>query len=362
MSAPSWGVPANSGSSENDPELAEPTSDSSASTPGGPRPQAYPWYVPLPADELDGATPDGLVKSGSYIQILEPDTVIPSRQVALGRGSASRRRRKHGRAGRNLPAAVAVGALLGGLVVASLYLYKPLFVALTVVTTVIAIWELVNALAVRHIRPPVAPLVIGSGTMLMAAYAGGAEALAIATALTVLAIMVWQLLEGRERYLQEMSSGIFAVMYVPFLASFGLLMLSSADGGRRVLTFVLITACSDVAGYVTGVLVGRHPLAPKISPRKSWEGLAGSAVCCGIAGAVLLPVLLDGPVWQGVVFGLAVTLSATLGDLGESMIKRDLGIKDMGSLLPGHGGILDRLDSLLATAPLAWLLLTVFVA
>jgi phosphatidate cytidylyltransferase len=122
--------------------------------------------------------------------------------------------------------------------------------------------------------------------------------------------------------------------------------------------FIVLTVLSDVGGYVAGVLFGKHPMAPTVSPKKSWEGFAGSALFCAVGGAVLLPTLLDGEIWEGVVCGLAVMLAATLGDLGESMIKRDLGIKDMGSLLPGHGGIMDRLDSLLPAAPVTFLLLS----
>jgi phosphatidate cytidylyltransferase len=119
--------------------------------------------------------------------------------------------------------------------------------------------------------------------------------------------------------------------------------------------------CNDTGGYASGVLFGRHPMAPKISPKKSWEGLGGSIVLAGAAGAVGMDLMLHGKPWQGAVLGVAVVASATLGDLCESMIKRDLGIKDMGNLLPGHGGIMDRLDSLLPTAPVVYLLLSLFL-
>jgi len=124
---------------------------------------------------------------------------------------------------------------------------------------------------------------------------------------------------------------------------------------------VILTACSDTGGYLAGILVGKHPLVPRISPKKTWEGLGGSIVVCLTAGAIMVPQLLDGQVWQGLLLGLAAVAAATLGDLTESMIKRDLEIKDMGHLLPGHGGIMDRIDSLLVMAPVVWLLLAVFV-
>jgi phosphatidate cytidylyltransferase len=138
-------------------------------------------------------------------------------------------------------------------------------------------------------------------------------------------------------------------------------MLAAPDGPRRVLAFLILPVCSDVGGYLVGVLAGRHPMAPVISPSKTWEGLAGSVTSCVVAGVLVLTLLLHGTWWQGIVLGLAAVAAATLGDLSESMIKRDLQIKDMGRLLPGHGGILDRIDSLLITAPVVWLLLTIFL-
>ena len=139
------------------------------------------------------------------------------------------------------------------------------------------------------------------------------------------------------------------------------LMLTVPDGSRRTLVFLILAVCSDVGGYFAGILVGRHPMAPAISPKKTWEGFAGSTFACLLAGAITLPALLSGAIWQGLLLGAAVLAAATLGDLAESMIKRDLDLKDMGTLLPGHGGILDRLDSLLACAPVIWLLLQAFV-
>ena len=158
-----------------------------------------------------------------------------------------------------------------------------------------------------------------------------------------------------------MTAGIFAALYVPFLAGFALLMARAEDGAERVVVFVLVTVASDIGGYAAGVILGRHPMAPSVSPKKSWEGFLGSAGACAVVGALSVALLLAGPWWAGVVIGLAAVLTATLGDLGESMIKRDLGIKDMGSLLPGHGGVLDRLDSLLPTAPVVYLLLALLV-
>jgi phosphatidate cytidylyltransferase len=134
-------------------------------------------------------------------------------------------------------------------------------------------------------------------------------------------------------------------------------MLSESDGAWRVVTFIATTAFSDIGGYAAGAVLGRHPMAPRISPKKSWEGFAGSVVACMIVGYLLVTMALEGPGWVGLLLGLVVALTATTGDLVESVIKRDLGIKDMGALLPGHGGIMDRLDSLLVVAPVCWLML-----
>ena len=262
------------------------------------------------------------------------------------------------RAGRNLPAAIGVGLALGAVVLLSLYLWKPAFVGVVVAAIVLAAWELTNAFGSGRIRVPVVPLAVGAVAILVSAYAGGSEAMVVALALTVFAMMLWRSPENPKGYVRDVTAATFAALYLPFLAGFAVLLLRPDDGPNRVVVFIVLTVLSDVGGYVAGVLFGKHPMAPTVSPKKSWEGFAGSALFCAVGGAVLLPTLLDGEAWQGVVCGLAVMVTATLGDLGESMIKRDLGIKDMGSLLPGHGGIMDRLDSLLPAAPVTFLLLS----
>ena len=127
------------------------------------------------------------------------------------------------------------------------------------------------------------------------------------------------------------------------------------------MTYVLVTVASDTGGYAVGVLRGRTPMAPSLSPKKSWEGFAGSVVTSAVVGALAVTLLLDGAWWAGAVVGAVAAAFATVGDLAESAIKRDLGIKDMGSILPGHGGVMDRLDSLVVTAPVCWALLRLFV-
>ncbi len=273
----------------------------------------------------------------------------------------ARAARSHGRAGRNLPAAVASGVGLGALVLAGLFLRKEVFVVVVAAAVCAVLWELTQALAQRALMVPLVPVLVGAVGMLVAAFSAGGQALAVCFVLTAVGVMVWRASEGSAGALKDVAAGLFVSAYAPLLAGFAMLMLALDDGPRRVLTYIIVTICSDIGGYAAGVLAGRHPMAPSVSPKKSWEGFAGSVVACVVAGAATVSLLLDGPWWGGCLLGVAVVLAATLGDLGESMLKRDLGIKDMGSLLPGHGGVADRLDSLLVAAPVAWLLLDVLV-
>jgi len=202
--------------------------------------------------------------------------------------------------------------------------------------------------------------------MVVVAYFFGAPALVTATAVTGLVIMLWLLRRGVAGYVMNSTASIFTLFYVPFLGSFVALLLGEGgatdfdrwdDGVKGILTFILVTIASDIGGYVAGVLFGKHPMAPVISPKKSWEGFAGSLLFCVVTGWALVVYLLDGDWWVGVALGLITVVMATLGDLCESVIKRDLGIKDMSQVIPGHGGLMDRLDSLLATIAPIWLLL-----
>ena len=263
-------------------------------------------------------------------------------------------------AGRNLPAAVTVGVLLLVAVAASLFIRKEAFAVLAVVAVGAAMWELAQALTRRSIHLPLVPLVVGSAGILVSAYVAGTEALFVAFLLTVGGAVVWRVLDGSgEAALRDASAATFAAAYLPFLGGFVMLMLAEPDGPARVALFILLGVACDTGGYVVGTLLGRHPLAPSVSPKKSWEGLVGSVVLTSVVGVVGIQAVFHGDPLVGALLGLGTVASATLGDLAESMIKRDLELKDMGSLLPGHGGVLDRLDSLLLTAPTVWLLLSV---
>ena len=262
-----------------------------------------------------------------------------------------------GRAGRNLPAAIGSAVVLLALIGGSLFFWKPAFVIVVAAAILLGVWELKQALATKGIGMPVEPVMAGAVVMLVGAFVGGAPALVTALAVTALAVMLWRLRGGVDGFVRDATAGVFVGVYVPFLAGFVLLLLRPDDGPLRVLTFILVTIASDIGGYVVGVLAGRHPMAPVISPKKSWEGFAGSTVFCVLAGWASVVYLLEGDWWVGVVLGLVAVVMATLGDLSESVIKRDLGIKDMSSIIPGHGGLMDRLDSLLATVAPTWLLL-----
>ncbi|GAB3123451.1 hypothetical protein GCM10027160_43810 [Streptomyces calidiresistens] len=267
------------------------------------------------------------------------------------------------RAGRDLPAAIGVGVGLGVVILTTLFLYRPAFVAVVAAAAVVGVWELASRFSeTKGISVPLPPLALGGAAMVVAGYAGGPPAAWLTAAATALAVPAWRLLGPPENYLRDVTAGVFAVFYVPFLATFVTMMLTAEDGAWRVLVFLLLTVVSDTGAYAVGWKFGRRRLAPRISPGKTREGLLGAVVAAVVTGALCMEFLIDGGTWwQGILLGLAVAASATLGDLGESMIKRDLGIKDMGTLLPGHGGIMDRLDSLLPTAPVVWILLLVFV-
>ena len=264
---------------------------------------------------------------------------------------------KVSRAGRNLPAAIASGVVLMVAIVLSLVFWKPAFMIIVAAAVVVAVWEMHQGLKVRGIDLPQEPLMIGGVIMVLVAYLFGAPALVTATAVTALVTMLWLLRRGVPGYVETATASVFTLIYIPFLGSFVALLLAEDEGAKAIFAFIVVTIASDIGGYAAGVLFGKHPMAPVISPKKSWEGFVGSAVTCIVAGYLLVVYLLEGDWWVGVALGAITVVMATLGDLCESVMKRDLGIKDMSQIIPGHGGLMDRLDSLLATAPPIWLLL-----
>jgi phosphatidate cytidylyltransferase len=251
---------------------------------------------------------------------------------------------------------------LAGLILVSVYTVRVIWIGVLCLAVAMGTYELARAVKTADLQVPVIPLVVAGAALPAIAYARGVAALVAAALIAVFAAMCWQVLEPVQPTLRDLSASALCIVYVGFLAGFAALLSTPGDGPRRITIFVSVTVASDIGGYAAGVLSGgRHKMAPTISPGKSWEGFAGSALTCMVTGGIMVPLMLTGgTVLEGVALGAALVGSATLGDLGESMLKRDIGIKDMSDLLPGHGGIMDRLDSLLPSAPVAWLLLTAF--
>ncbi|HEY8302133.1 MAG TPA: phosphatidate cytidylyltransferase [Jatrophihabitans sp.] len=264
------------------------------------------------------------------------------------------------KAGRNLPAAIGVGLGLGALIVASLFLYRPSFAVLVALASGFGSFELSRAIGTAKVRVVLVPVLLGGTATLVATWLRGPQGLVAGVLVSALAVLVWRLGDGAHRYLDDVGASLFVLLYVPALAGFAVLSVHADDGAARILAFAATVVCSDTGGYATGVLFGRHPLAPIVSKAKTWEGFAGSVLFCCIAGVLFLTLTFHQAWWTGLLFGLGIVVTATLGDLGESVIKRDLGVKDMSHLLPGHGGLMDRLDSMLPCAAVAYLLLSAF--
>lgn len=280
----------------------------------------------------------------------EPQTV--------NRMAAGRRRG----AGRNLPAAIATGLLLAALLLGTLVLSRPVFLAFVLAVVLLALTELLRALRAAG-AAPAAPVALGAAVLLVAgAYLAGYPALTGGFALTVVASLAWYMPAARRReVVRNAALTVLAVAYVPFLAAHLALVLRSSDHPVGALIgYAAVVVIYDTAAYASGVLLGRHPLAPGISPNKSWEGLAGATLLCLAAGAFLLPRWAPWELASGLTLAALACAVAPLGDLVESLLKRDLGVKDMGSILPGHGGMLDRVDALLLTAPVLYYVLLLY--
>ncbi|ORV10362.1 phosphatidate cytidylyltransferase [Mycobacterium celatum] len=277
---------------------------------------------------------------------------------------------KTSRAGRNLPVAITVGALLGGAVIASLVYAPHAFVGIVAAGVLLGTLEVVRRLRAAGYVIPVIPLVVGGQATLWLTWPFGVRGALAGFGATVVVCMIWRLLSPHGRraapvpdaspanYLRDVSATVFLAAWVPLFASFAALLVYPQDGPGRAFALAIGVVASDVGGYAAGVLFGKHPMVPAISPKKSWEGLVGSLVFGVTATALTVTYLGGKPWWIGVLLGFMLVATATLGDLVESQVKRDLGIKDMGSLLPGHGGVMDRFDGFLPSAVAAWVVLT----
>ena len=271
--------------------------------------------------------------------------------------------KKASRAGRDLPAAIAVGVVLGAMAIGVL-LFAPIgWLPVLAVAMPIATHEVVRRLREAGYALPLIPLLIGGQAMIWLTWPYGPAGLLGAYGGTIVVCMVWRLVghglsEQPVNYLRDISATVLLATWVPLFASFSALLIFQDRGGIRTFTVIATVVFADIGGYVAGVLFGKHLMVPAISPKKSWEGLGGSLLF-GITAAVLsVAFLMDKPVWVGVPLGLMLVITGVLGDLVESQVKRDLGIKDMGTLLPGHGGIMDRIDAMLPSAVVGWIVLT----
>lgn len=263
---------------------------------------------------------------------------------------------KKSRAGRNLPAAIGVGLVMLGLVLAGLFLFEPLLVALIVVLAGVGSWEVARATTHAKTSVPLVPLFLASALLPVSAIWGGLEAMGFTYMICLVIALLVRLTEGLKGAAASVMSSVFIISWVPLLLSFALLILEEPNGQWLIATILLLAVSNDTFGYIVGVLFGKHPMAAKISPKKSWEGFAGSMLGSMAVGALAMHFWLDMPWWTGVILAFFTTIAATTGDFSESMIKRELGIKDMSNLLPGHGGIMDRLDSVVFVVPLGYLI------
>jgi phosphatidate cytidylyltransferase len=263
------------------------------------------------------------------------------------------------RAGRKLLPSIAVSLSLVGLVWFALAYQRIIFAALVTVAVVLGIRELNKAFTAVDIHIPLWSLTTAAVGLCASTWFGGISGLAVATAISLPCLLVLLLPRGVENFVKTSSASALALIYLPFLAGFLILLARPYNGFDRVMTFVVLVGCNDTFAYLTGVLIGKRPLAPKISPKKTVEGLFGSLIFTVLGGALAFHYIMNSHWWLGALAGLLTVFTATSGDLIESALKRDMAIKDMGSLLPGHGGVMDRLDSVLFAAPALWLALEV---
>jgi phosphatidate cytidylyltransferase len=272
------------------------------------------------------------------------------------------RRQPGARAGRNLPLAIATGLGLAGVLLTSLVLSRPAFVAFLLAIVTLALLELLTVLRARATRPARPVVLAVGGLLVVGAYLEGPAALSFGLLAAILAAFGWYLVDrGRTEVTRNVAATVFACVYVPFMAAHLSLVVGRADHYvGAVIGYAALVVIYDTAAYATGASLGRRPIAPQVSPNKSWEGAIGASVTCLLSGALLLPLWEPWTLASGLVLAAATCVVAPLGDLSESMLKRDLAVKDMGSILPGHGGMLDRVDALLFMAPVLYYVLAAF--
>ena len=274
-------------------------------------------------------------------------------------------------AGRNVPVAIGVGVALGALVIICLLLGAMAWNVMVAVAAALATWEVGERLKESDWQVPRPVLIIGGQLMIWLSVAWGVVGLAMGLIFTLMVLLVSRLFlhgnqEAPRNWLRDVSVACFVLLWIPLCIALAARLSEmdnpwGVDPRLVIVTFMLGVVANDVGGYVAGVFFGKHPMAPRVSPKKSWEGFAGSMLLGAAVGIGNAIFLLHAPWWQGLLLGIVLVVAATLGDLVESQFKRDLGIKDMSSLLPGHGGLMDRLDGMLPAAAMTWLLLRFFI-
>jgi phosphatidate cytidylyltransferase len=258
------------------------------------------------------------------------------------------------KAGRKLGPSILVSLAILAVVFLTISFVPPLFAIFAWVAILLAGRELTRAYRAGGIDLPDNAISLAITLLLAAAWFGRVSGLAVAIAIAIPCVLVYILLRDPKDFVRKSTAAAFAIFYLAFLGGFILLLAHDKDGLVRIFTLVVLVSCNDTFAYLFGVLIGKHPLAPQISPKKTWEGLIGSVIATTIGAALVFEFALDHNWWIGAAIGLGAVVTATCGDLIESAVKRDLSIKDMGTILPGHGGILDRIDSVLFTGPAVW--------
>lgn len=292
----------------------------------------------------------------------EPDPKPAQTESASGVGALRARRErsaergKKSKAGRDLPAAIAVGVALIVLVGVGLFIVPVAFVATVALFAVLGCWEVARAFTRSGVEVPLVPLAVAGVLMPFAAYYGGVEAVGFALTGSVLLLVLWRIAEGPGKAMKSIMASLLILGWVPLLVSFAVLLFDQDGGAQKLATLLLLVVSNDTFGYLVGAFFGKHPMAPKISPKKSWEGFAGSIGGAMIVGVLASMFLLGQPWWIGLILAVALVGASTAGDLSESMLKRELGIKDMSNILPGHGGVMDRLDSVVFAVPVMYFL------
>ena len=275
--------------------------------------------------------------------------------------------------GRSLSKSISVGLLLGGMFLFSVIALDGVFLMVMVAAAAgIGAWELSTALRLKGWYVPRVPAVVGSVLIMPATYFFGQEMQWLFSIAIVAALILWRTvhllwerrvspMQALQNTLRDYAAAAFLVIYLPLTLSFAMMLLRRPEDGQWwVLTFVLVVSMIDTFGYLVGRKLGKHKMAPGVSPKKTLEGLAASLTAALVTSVLCATFLLHIDWWWGIIIAASLSLTAVFGDLAESLIKRDLGVKDMSSWLPGHGGIMDRLDSILPSALATYLIASIF--